>query len=126
MNIDAILGICRRCGADAVHPGYGFLAENADFAQAIVDEGLVFIGPSPRAIRLMGDKVAAKQLVASTAVPVIPGYDGADQDDLTFAREADRIGYPVMVKAAAGGGGRGMRLVEIPGRPHGSSRWSAP
>ena len=114
LNIEAILEICRRSGADAVHPGYGFLAENHDFAQAVIDAGMAFVGPSPRSIRLMGDKIAAKQLVATTNVPVIPGYDGADQANSTLERAADRIGFPLMVKAAAGGGGRGMRLVDGP------------
>jgi geranyl-CoA carboxylase alpha subunit len=111
LNIDAIIAAARRMGADAIHPGYGFLSENADFAQACVDEGLVFIGPPPAAIAAMGNKAAAKRRMLEAGVPCIPGYQGADQSDATLMREADRIGFPVMVKAAAGGGGRGMRLV---------------
>ena len=98
-------------GADAVHPGYGFLSENADFARACAEAGLVFIGPSPDAIAAMGNKAAAKRRMLEAGVPCVPGYQGGDQSDATLAREAERIGFPVMVKAAAGGGGRGMRLV---------------
>ena len=112
LNIAAIIAAAKASGADAVHPGYGFLAENADFAQACRDAGLVFIGPSPEAIRAMGDKAGAKALMRAAGAPVVPGYDGADQDAGTLTREAARIGYPVMIKACAGGGGRGMRLVE--------------
>lgn len=111
LNMEAILEAARRSGAEAIHPGYGFLSENADFAQAVIDAGMVFIGPPPKVIRLMGDKIAAKRLMAENGVPLIPGYDGEDQSEATFRQEADRIGYPVMVKAAAGGGGRGMREV---------------
>ncbi len=115
LRIDAIIDAARRTGADAVHPGYGFLAENEDFAQACRDAGLVFIGPSPEAIRAMGHKAGAKQLMMDAGVPCIPGYqrDGTegDQSPERLAAEAARIGYPVMIKATAGGGGRGMRLV---------------
>jgi geranyl-CoA carboxylase alpha subunit len=110
LRIPAIIDAARKTGADAVHPGYGFLAENADFAQACRDAGLVFVGPSPDAIRAMGDKARAKTLMSEAGVPCIPGYAGADQDDVRLADEAARIGYPVMIKASAGGGGRGMRL----------------
>lgn len=99
-------------GAQAVHPGYGFLSENADFAQACATAGLIFIGPSPQAIRLMGDKRAAKRSVAAVSVPCIPGYDDADQTDAALLAAGQRIGVPLMVKAAAGGGGRGMRMVD--------------
>jgi acetyl-CoA carboxylase biotin carboxylase subunit len=109
LNIAAIIDAARRTGADAVHPGYGFLAENADFARACRDAGLVFIGPSPEAIDAMGHKAAAKRLMAAAGVPCVPGYDGDDQSADRLRAEADRIGYPVMIKAAAGGGGRGMR-----------------
>ncbi len=107
----ALIDAARRSGADAVHPGYGFLAENADFAQACRDAGLVFVGPSPQAIRAMGDKAGAKRLMRDAGVPCIPGYQGADQSDGRLAAEAEAIGWPVMIKATAGGGGRGMRLV---------------
>ena len=111
LNIAAILEAARLTGADAVHPGYGFLAENEDFAQACRDAGLVFIGPSPEAIRAMGDKAGAKRLMIAAGVPCIPGYQGEDQSAEHLAAQAAHIGYPVMIKATAGGGGRGMRLV---------------
>ncbi|MDM0007639.1 acetyl-CoA carboxylase biotin carboxylase subunit [Variovorax sp. J22G73] len=111
LNIAAVIEAARTSGADAVHPGYGFLAENAAFAQACRDAGLVFIGPSPDAIRAMGDKAGAKRLMQAAGVPCIPGFQGEDQRAATLAAEAARIGWPVMIKATAGGGGRGMRLV---------------
>ena len=111
LNIGAIMAGAHETGALAVHPGYGFLAENADFAQAVVDAGLVWIGPPAAAIRAMGDKAQAKRLMRSAGVPCVPGYDGPEQDDATLRRQAGQIGYPLMVKATAGGGGRGMRLV---------------
>ncbi len=111
LNVQAIVDAARRVGADAVHPGYGFLSENDGFATACEEAGLVFIGPTPAAIRAMGNKAAAKRLMIEAGVPCVPGYQGADQDDAVLAREAQRIGFPIMVKAAAGGGGRGMRLV---------------
>jgi len=112
LNIPSIVAAAQRMGAEAVHPGYGFLSENADFAQACADAGLTFIGPSPAAIAAMGNKATAKRFMEQAGVPCLPGYHGADQSDAVLAREADRIGYPLMVKAAAGGGGRGMRLVD--------------
>ncbi len=112
LNMAAILEAAARTGADAVHPGYGFLAENATFAQACADAGVTFIGPSPRAIALMGNKRLAKLRMAEAEVPCVPGYSGTAQDDPTLAAEGKKIGFPLMVKAAAGGGGRGMRLVE--------------
>ena len=111
LNVAAILDAAARSGADAVHPGYGFLAENADFARSCADAGLTFIGPSPEAIDLMGNKRLAKLRMADADVPCVPGYSGADQDDGVLAAEGEKIGFPLMVKAAAGGGGRGMRLV---------------
>ncbi|MDM0018472.1 acetyl/propionyl/methylcrotonyl-CoA carboxylase subunit alpha [Variovorax saccharolyticus] len=111
LDIAALIEAARRAGADAVHPGYGFLAENADFADAVDAAGLVFIGPSGEAIRAMGNKAQAKRLVMSAGMPCIPGYQGEDQSDEAFVHAAADIGFPVMVKAAAGGGGRGMRLV---------------
>jgi geranyl-CoA carboxylase alpha subunit len=114
LNIPAILDAARRAGADAIHPGYGFLAENAEFARACTAAGLTFIGPSAEAIAAMGDKRAARELATRLGVPVLPGFDGGDQSDATFARAAESLGFPVMVKAAAGGGGKGMRLVHSP------------
>ena len=101
-------------GAEAIHPGYGFLSENPDFADALAKANLTFIGPSAEAIRAMGLKDAAKTLMEQAGVPVVPGYHGADQDDAHLASEAEQIGYPVLIKAVAGGGGKGMRLVEKP------------
>src|SRR5436305_162750 len=99
------------CGADAVHPGYGFLSENADFAQAVEDAGLTWIGPPAGAIHTLGNKARAKELALARGIPCLPGYQGADQSHERLLHEAEEIGLPVMVKAAAGGGGRGMRLV---------------
>jgi geranyl-CoA carboxylase alpha subunit len=112
LNIAAIIDAARRAGADAIHPGYGFLAENEDFADAVDAAGLVFIGPPGQAIRAMGNKAQAKRLVIAAGMPCIPGYQGEDQSDAAFTRAAGEIGFPVMVKAANGGGGRGMRLVQ--------------
>ena len=111
LNVAAIIDAAKRTGADAVHPGYGFLSENDGFASACQDAGLVFIGPTPDSIRAMGNKAAAKRLMIEAGVPCVPGYQGADQSDVVLSSEAQRIGFPIMVKAAAGGGGRGMRLV---------------
>ena len=111
LNMAALLEAARQSGADAVHPGYGFLSENADFAQACQDAGLVFIGPPASAIALMGNKAVAKERMQAAGVPCAPGYLGEQQDDATLHREAERLGYPLLVKAVAGGGGRGMRLV---------------
>lgn len=110
LRMDRIIEVARQAGAQAVHPGYGFLAENAEFAQACAEAGLIFIGPSPEAISLMGNKRAAKLRMIEAGVPCVPGYEGADQDDATLLRHAREIGLPLMIKAAAGGGGRGMRL----------------
>jgi 3-methylcrotonyl-CoA carboxylase alpha subunit len=108
---ERILEAAKATGAQAVHPGYGFLSENEDFAHACADAGLVFIGPPPAAIRAMGLKAESKQLMEKAGVPLVPGYHGADQDAALLQREADRIGYPVLIKASAGGGGKGMRAV---------------
>ena len=112
LRIDKLLSAAQATGADAVHPGYGFLSENADFAQAVVDAGLVWVGPPATAIRAVGSKSAAKLLADSLGVPRLPGYQGSDQSNERFAAEAQRMGFPLMVKAVAGGGGRGMRWVE--------------
>lgn len=114
LNIDVILDAARRSGADAIHPCYGFLSENPEFARACAAANLVFIGPSAEAIELMGSKRLSKLAMLDAGVPCIAGYQGAEQDDATLSREAERIGYPLMIKASAGGGGRGMRLVEHP------------
>lgn len=111
LSIGAILGAARSAGADAVHPGYGFLSENSDFAAACIDAGLVFVGPPAEVIRSMGDKSRAKALMREAGIPVVSGYDGTDQEPARLAEEAARIGYPLLIKAAAGGGGRGMRKV---------------
>src|SRR5579864_1240258 len=103
-------------GAEAVHPGYGFLSENADFAQEVIDAGLIWVGPKPASIRSMGLKDAAKKLMAKAGVPVTPGYLGDDQDPKRLSKEADAIGYPVLIKAVAGGGGKGMRRVDEAGQ----------
>ena len=108
---DKIIEVALACGADSIHPGYGFLAENAGFAQAVMDAGLIWIGPPPHAIRVMGDKVMAREIVAKAGIPLIPGSPKglSDVDLITTASE---IGYPILVKAAAGGGGKGMRIVQ--------------
>ncbi|MDX1546358.1 MAG: acetyl-CoA carboxylase biotin carboxylase subunit [Rhodothermales bacterium] len=111
---EKILDVARRSGADAVHPGYGFLSENADFAEACARAGIVFIGPPPEAIRAMGDKTAARAIMEEAGVPMAPGTTDAIDDAGEAARIADEIGYPVIIKAAAGGGGKGMRIVEDP------------
>ncbi|GHB29543.1 geranyl-CoA carboxylase subunit alpha [Pseudovibrio japonicus] len=112
LKIDAILDAARKTGAQAVHPGYGFLAENAEFARACADAGLVFVGPPAEAIELMGSKRLSKLRMIEAGVPCVPGYSGSDQSTETLAAEAARIGVPLMIKASAGGGGRGLRLVE--------------
>ena len=109
---EKILEAAKATGAEAVHPGYGFLSENEEFAQACANAGLVFIGPPPSAIKAMGLKAESKQLMEKAGVPLVPGYHGHDQDPALLQREADRIGYPVLIKASAGGGGKGMRAVD--------------
>ena len=107
-----IIAIAKQCGAEAIHPGYGFLSENADFAEACAAAGIVFIGPPPAAIRAMGLKAESKQLMEKAGVPLTPGYHGGNQDPAYLQSAADKIGYPVLIKASAGGGGKGMRVVE--------------
>ncbi|MBM3517261.1 MAG: ATP-grasp domain-containing protein [Alphaproteobacteria bacterium] len=111
LNIPAVIAAAVRAGAEAIHPGYGFLSENAAFAEACMGAGIRFVGPPAAAIRAMGEKAAAKALMEAAGVPVVPGYHGADQDPARLAEEARAIGYPVAVKAVAGGGGRGLRMV---------------
>src|SRR6476620_154381 len=111
---DKIIAVALATGAQAVHPGYGFLSENADCADACAEAGLVFIGPPASAIQAMGLKAESKQLMEKAGVPLVPGYHGSDQDPALLQREADRIGYPVLIKASAGGGGKGMRAVDKP------------
>ncbi|HEV8690376.1 MAG TPA: biotin carboxylase N-terminal domain-containing protein, partial [Ideonella sp.] len=130
LSTPALLAAAKQAGANAVHPGYGFLSERADFAQACADAGLVFIGPPPSAIAAMGDKAGAKRRMLAAGVPCAPGYLGdEDQSDTRLAAEAERLGYPLLVKAVAGGGGRGMRLVhsadELAGAIAGARRESA-
>ncbi len=110
LNVEAILRAATESNADAIHPGYGFLAENADFAQTVIDAGITFIGPSPDAIRAMGDKAAARTRMLEHGVPIVPGYQGID-DDISLQQAAEQISYPVLIKAAAGGGGKAMRVV---------------
>src|SRR5262245_13112062 len=110
LNVPAILAACEITGADAVHPGYGFLSENARFAEILADHNVHFIGPRPEHIRLMGDKIAAKRAAKDLGIPVVPGSDSGVTDD-EASRLARDIGFPVMVKASAGGGGRGMKVV---------------
>ena len=114
LRMDKLLAAAQATGADAVHPGYGFLSENAEFAQAVQQAGLIWIGPPPQAIDALGDKAGAKALARQAGVPCLPGYDGEDQSEELLAAQAQEVGYPVMVKAVAGGGGRGMRLVNQP------------
>ncbi len=109
---DKIIAAAKETGAEAIHPGYGFLSENAGFAEAVIDAGLIWVGPKPDSIRAMGLKDAAKTIMAEAGVPVTPGYLGEDQDPKRLKKEADAIGYPVLIKAVAGGGGKGMRKVE--------------
>jgi 3-methylcrotonyl-CoA carboxylase alpha subunit len=112
LNIERVIAAARDCGAQAIHPGYGFLSENEAFAAACLGAGIVFIGPPVAAIRAMGSKSTAKMLMEQAAVPLVPGYHGSDQDADLLQRQADKIGYPVLIKASAGGGGKGMRVVD--------------
>ena len=112
LNIERVIDAARKSGAEAVHPGYGFLSENAEFAQACADAGLVFVGPTAEMMIAMGSKSGSKALMEKAGVPLVPGYHGEAQDDATLTKSADSIGFPVLVKASAGGGGRGMRMVQ--------------
>src|SRR2546427_714050 len=122
LDIDKIVAAARATGVEAVHPGYGFLAENARFAEACAAAGLVFVGPPPAAIRSMGDKMAARRVAIGMKVSVVPGTERPLSDDAEAARVAAGVGYPVMIKAAMGGGGKGMRLVRAPGGPRAPPR----
>ena len=112
LDVSQLLAAAAECGADALHPGYGFLYEHAGFAQAVVDAGYVFVGPRAEAIAAMGSKARAKQLMSTAGVPLLPGYHGDNQDAAFLHEQADQMAYPVLIKAVAGGGGRGMRIVE--------------
>jgi acetyl-CoA carboxylase, biotin carboxylase subunit len=114
LRADKLIAVARQAGADAVHPGYGFLAENAEFAEACAAAGLTFIGPSPRAMRLLGDKLAAKQTVAKVGVPLVPGTTEPVDDETKLKHQAGEIGFPLLIKAAAGGGGKGIHEVHSP------------
>jgi len=111
LSIDSILAAAKDSGAQAIHPGYGFLSENEEFAAACKKAGIVFVGPTPEAIAAMGDKSAAKRLMEKAGVPLVPGYHGENQDAAFLEKEAARIGFPVLIKPSAGGGGKGMRVV---------------
>lgn len=111
LSIPNVINGALSAGADAIHPGFGFLSENADFAQAVLDAGLIFVGPSPTSIRTLGDKISARSLMQKAGVPVSPGYQGQDQTMDRLRNEAQQVGFPLIIKAAAGGGGRGMKLV---------------
>ncbi len=112
LNIPSIIAACEITGAEAIHPGYGFLSENARFAEIVGAHGLTFIGPRPEHIRIMGDKIAAKKTVREAGIPVVPGSEGALASEADAQAAADSIGYPVLIKAAAGGGGRGMKVAK--------------
>src|SRR6266404_1371025 len=115
LSIESVLAAARASGAEAIHPGYGFLSESAEFAEACREAGLVFVGPTEDMIKAMGSKSGSKVLMEKAGVPLVPGYHGEAQDEATLAKAAAKIGFPVLVKASAGGGGRGMRIVHSPG-----------
>ena len=119
---DLIIEKCLELGVDGIHPGYGFLSENSEFARKVKAAGITFIGPSPEAMEIMGDKLSAKQAVKEFNVPLVPGIDEAIKDPAQARQIADKIGYPVLIKASAGGGGKGMRLVESPENLEGQMR----
>ena len=112
LNIESIIKLAQELGVDAIHPGYGFLSENPVFAKACEDSSIIFVGPSAASMQVLGNKAAVGRLAITLGIPVRPGYEGDDQDDESFALQAERLGYPLMIKAAAGGGGRGMRAVD--------------
>ena len=112
LNGDKIISFCKELAVDGIHPGYGFLSENADFAQKVEDAGIIFIGPGPDAMRVMGSKLAAKDCVKKYNIPMVPGIDKAIEDITVAKKTAKQIGYPILIKASAGGGGKGMRIVE--------------
>src|ERR1041385_7747565 len=112
LDMDAIVAAAKQAGADAIHPGYGFLSENAAFVRRCEEAGLIFVGPSATAVERMGSKIESKRIADAAGVPTVPGYHAGAQDGATLAREAARIGFPVLIKASAGGGGRGMRRVD--------------
>jgi acetyl-CoA carboxylase biotin carboxylase subunit len=114
LNAQAILSAASISGAEAIHPGYGFLSENADFAEMVVQHDFTFIGPSPEHIRMMGDKITAKRVAREAGIPVVPGSDGPVTEGDEARKIAEEIGYPVLIKAAAGGGGRGMKVAPEP------------
>jgi acetyl-CoA/propionyl-CoA carboxylase, biotin carboxylase, biotin carboxyl carrier protein len=116
LDIDAVVAAAIQAGADAVHPGFGFLAENADFAEAVGEAGMSWVGPPPAAIRTMGNKAASRILAAKSGIPILPGYDSVDQTDGALGQAASRIGYPIVIKPSAGGGGKGMHVVRDPAR----------
>jgi len=126
LKIDLVIEAAKRAGADAIHPGYGFLSENTKFAAAVEAAGLIFVGPSADAIRAMGSKSSSKVLMTKAGVPLVPGYHGKKQDIKTLQKAADDAGYPVLVKASAGGGGKGMRVVkdakDLPSAVQGAAR----
>ena len=112
LDMDIIIDAARQTGCQAIHPGYGFLSENPQFVEKCAEAGIVFIGPSADSIRLMGSKSAARQAMSAAGVPVLPGYDGDDQDPALLLQHANQTGYPLLIKAVAGGGGKGMRVVK--------------
>ena len=116
LNVKRLIEVAKNAGAECVHPGYGFLSESGDFAEACVQAGLVFVGPPASAIRAMGLKDRAKALMEKAGVPIVPGYHGERQDAKFLKQQADAIGYPVLIKPAAGGGGRGLRRIDRCGR----------
>lgn len=111
LNKSKLIEVTKKCGADAIHPGYGFLSENEEFARMVEKAGIIFIGPTPESIVLMGDKIGSKKALEKIKIPLTPGYHGDDQSEETLMKEAKKIGYPVLIKASAGGGGKGMRIV---------------
>ena len=111
LNIESLINAATLCKVDAIHPGYGFLSENYIFAQACIDADILFVGPSPETIKVMGDKSAAKSLMQDSGVPIIPGYHGEKQTHDYLYKSAEKIGFPLLIKASAGGGGKGMRIV---------------